>query len=98
MTGERTVEIPPAPAREVVDPTGAGDAYRAGIVKGLTRGYTPERMGRIAALAATYCVENYGTMGYSYTPSEFAARFSETFGESAEGIFSADKQATGLVF
>ncbi len=97
MTRERTVEIPPAPAREVVDPTGAGDAYRAGIIKGLTRGYTPELMGRIAALAATYCVENYGTMGYSYTPSEFAARFSETFGESAEGVFQAtEKQISGL--
>ena len=56
-----------------------GDAYRAGIIKGLLYDYSLEQMGRIAALAATYCVEQYGTQNHSYTPAEFAVRYAENF-------------------
>jgi len=89
VSRESSVEIPPVPARQVVDPTGAGDAYRAGIVKGLVHGYTAERMGRMAALAATYCVEAYGTQGQVYTTSEFCQRYAEVFGENIEELFSS---------
>lgn len=79
-------EIPAVPAREVVDPTGAGDAYRAGVLLGLVRGESPARYGRIASLAATYAVETYGTQEHTYTLAEFAARFQAAFGETLEGI------------
>ena len=78
--GEST--IPPAPAREEVDPIGAGDAYRSGLVYGLLAGYDVERAGRIASLAATYVVEQTGTVEQRYTREEFAERYRETYGES----------------
>jgi adenosine kinase len=74
------VEIPPAPARTETDPTGAGDAYRAGLVSGLLRGLELAEAGRVASLAATYVIEQVGTMEHSYTPAEFSQRFEEAFG------------------
>ncbi|MDB5079916.1 MAG: Ribokinase [Chloroflexi bacterium] len=79
ITHERSVDVPVAQEKAVVDPTGVGDAYRAGIIKGLLYDYSLEQMGRIAALAATYCVEQYGTQNHSYTPAEFAVRYAENF-------------------
>lgn len=73
------VQIPAAPAREVIDPTGAGDAYTAGIIAGLRRGYALPLVGRLAALTAVYAVESYGTQNHHYTPAEFAARFAAAF-------------------
>jgi adenosine kinase len=80
-TREGVVRIPPAPARREVDPVGAGDAYRAGLVSGLLRGSGVELAGRIASLAASYVVEQTGTVEHSYTRDEFAARFRETYGQ-----------------
>ena len=73
-------EIPPAPARKEVDPTGAGDAYRAGLVAGLLRGLDVPTAGRVASLAATYAIEQVGTAEHSYTPEEFLVRYRESFG------------------
>lgn len=81
ITKERTVEVPVAKEKAVVDPTGGGDAYRAGIIKGLLNGYSLEQMGRVAALSATYCIENYGTQSHSYSPAEFEARYNENFSD-----------------
>ncbi|HEX2909356.1 MAG TPA: carbohydrate kinase family protein [Chloroflexia bacterium] len=80
-TREKTVDAPVAREKAVVDPTGVGDAYRAGIIKGLLNNYSLEQMGRVAALAATYCVEQYGTQSHSYTPAEFAARYQDNFSD-----------------
>jgi adenosine kinase len=71
--------IPAAPADPMVDPTGAGDAFRAGLIVGLTRGFPPPVAGRIAALAATYAVEHLGTQSHRFTTAEFAERFNRTF-------------------
>ncbi len=73
------IRVPAAPARRVVDPTGAGDAFRAGLMLGLTRGFSLTVTGRIAALAATYAIEQLGTQAHRYTPAEFAERFNRTF-------------------
>jgi adenosine kinase len=79
-TRTRTVDIPPAPAVRESDPTGAGDAYRAGLVAGLLRGLDLEAAGRVASLAATYVVEQVGTVEHSYTQGEFSARYTDAFG------------------
>jgi adenosine kinase len=81
MTRDGQVDIPAAKARRVLDPTGAGDAYRAGLLRGLVRGNAPEQYGRVAALAAVYAVEEYGTQAHAYTPAEFAQRYRDAFGE-----------------
>ena len=53
------------------DPTGAGDAYRSGLIKGLLLGLELDVVGRIASLAATYVVELIGTQEHHYTPEQF---------------------------
>ena len=80
-TRDGTFEIPPAPARKEVDPVGAGDAYRAGLVFGLLSGGGVDRAGRIGSLAATFAVEQTGTAEHHYTKDEFAARYQEVYGE-----------------
>lgn len=79
-TNGQGIHIPVAPVREVCDPTGAGDAYLAGLAFGIARGLPLEVTGRIAALAATYAIEQQGCQEHAYTPAEFAARYAEAFG------------------
>ena len=82
QTRDTVVEIPIAPPGAVVDPTGAGDAYCAGVVYGLQHGFDLGRAGRIGALAATYVIESYGTQAHQYSREEFAARYTASFGEA----------------
>jgi adenosine kinase len=74
--------IPAAPALQEVDPIGAGDAYRSGLVHGLLRGMDVERAGRVASLAGTYVVEQTGTIEQRYTRDEFAERYAKAFGDA----------------
>ena len=80
FTRERVYQIPAAPAAAVVDPTGCGDAYRAGLLYGLMNGFDWEATGRIAALMGALKVEQPGTQNHRCTRVDFAARFKETFG------------------
>lgn len=81
---DRIIPIPAVPPEPLTEPTGAGDAYRAGIIKGMVRGYSWETMGRIAALAATYALEQFGPQSHRYSLAEFVARFRHVFGEAPE--------------
>jgi adenosine kinase len=74
--------IPVAAADQVIDPTGAGDAYIAGLLTGLRAGRVPEEAGRMGALAATFVIETQGPQGHAYTRDEFAARYAQAFGET----------------
>jgi adenosine kinase len=73
------VRIPPAKTEHVSDPTGAGDAFRAGLIKGLLVDADVDVTGRIASLAATFAVEQLGTQEHSYTAEEFVERFDRAF-------------------
>jgi adenosine kinase len=79
-TRGQVVDIPAAPCLRESDPTGAGDAYRAGLVAGLLRGLDLDTAGRVASLAATYAVEQVGTIEHDYTRAEFSHRYQEAFG------------------
>ncbi len=79
-----TLEIPVAPISEVVDPTGAGDAYLAGLVFGLAREFPLEVVGRVATLAAAFVIEQRGCQEHYYTPEVFAERYKCAFGSSPE--------------
>ncbi len=70
-------EIPAVPPIQVVEPTGAGDAYRAGLLRGIQLGLPWPLAGRIGALAATYVLENMGSQNHHYTPEMFVSRFRE---------------------
>ena len=78
-TKERTFEIPAAPVEKIVDPTGAGDAYRGGILYGLAQGLDWEKTGRIAAVAGAYAVEKAGTQNHHFDPDSFNIRLKDTF-------------------
>ncbi|MFA5829708.1 MAG: carbohydrate kinase family protein [Candidatus Gracilibacteria bacterium] len=68
-------------ASNIVDPTGCGDAFRAGVLAGMEMNYGLEKSCKIGALAATYNLENHGTQGHKFTWQEFKKRYEENFGE-----------------
>lgn len=75
----QTVRIPTAAAEPVVDPTGGGDAYRSGLIKGLLLGVDLAVCGRMAALAATYAIERHGPQEHEYVADMFVERFDRAF-------------------
>lgn len=72
--------IPPAKPTSVVNPTGAGDAYRGGFFAGRFKGLPLEISGRVGSIAATYALEHLGPMDHHYTVDEFVRRYEENFG------------------
>jgi len=71
--------IPPVPPRQTDDPTGVGDAFRAGLIKGLALNLSWDLAGKMGALAATCALEQPGPQSHHYTTAEFVARFREHF-------------------
>ncbi len=84
--GGRTAhEIPPARVeREAVDPTGVGDMYRAGLLRGLRVGAPWPVAGRIGSVAAVFGLEALGPQPPRYTKAEFVERFRRSFGDTPE--------------
>lgn len=76
--GELT--IPCAKPAAIVDPTGCGDAYRAGLLHGLLHELNWETTGRIASLLGAIKVESRGTQNHSFTPRQFEQRYRDNFG------------------
>jgi adenosine kinase len=75
---DTTVAI--APVDEVRDPTGAGDAYLAGFVFGLSKKLPPVVCGRMASLAGAFAIEHHGCQEHVYTPTQFYRRYCDAFG------------------
>ncbi len=82
-TRDGRFEIPCAKANAVVDPTGCGDAYRAGLLHGLLRGLDWETTGRVAAVMGAIKIESRGTQNHRVTREQIARRLAENFGQSA---------------
>ncbi len=78
------LDVPAATPRAAYDPTGVGDAYRAGLIKGLVRGYPWQVTGRLASLAAVHVLEHPGPQPQPYTLEAFAQRYRENFGPTPE--------------
>ena len=81
-TAEDEFEIPTAKPKAVEDPTGCGDAYRAGLLYGLLRDLDWETTGRIASLMGALKIECHGTQNHSFTLAEFKRRYKSSFGRS----------------
>jgi adenosine kinase len=79
-TDGTTHEIPAARERQVVDPTGCGDAYRAGLIFGIMRGKDWPTIGRMASLMGALKVEHPGTQNQHFDYAQFAAEFKDQFG------------------
>jgi len=78
-SGGKKYEIGIVPAKKILDPTGVGDAFRGGFLRGYRMGFDLQTCGQMGALAATYCLEQKGTQNHSYTPSEFVKRYRMNF-------------------
>jgi adenosine kinase len=73
------IEIPCAKPDAVIDPTGCGDAYRAGLIHGLLHGLDWKATGRIASLMGAIKIEALGTQNHKFTPAEFKQRLATAF-------------------
>ncbi len=79
-TEGRRLDFPVAPTRAVVDPTGCGDAFRGGLLYGLTQSMDWETTIRIASLMGAIKIEHHGTQNHRLTSEEIQLRFAESFG------------------
>ncbi|MBN1248631.1 MAG: carbohydrate kinase family protein [Anaerolineae bacterium] len=78
---DEEIAVPVAPVKVILDPTGVGDAFRSGLIKGLALGLPLAACGRIGSVAAAYVLETKGPQAHRYTIPEFVARYADAFGE-----------------
>jgi len=83
-TVEDSWHIPVVPPRRVADPTGVGDAYRAGFITGMCQGLPWPVVGRMGSLAAAYVLEEHGTQRHRYSLENFRQRYHEIFGHTLD--------------
>lgn len=81
-THGKCIDIPAAQPKQVLDPTGCGDAYRAGLLYGLINDYDWDVTGRIASLLGAIKIEHHGTQNHTFTMAEFKQRYQEAFGST----------------
>jgi adenosine kinase len=79
-TRQGSLTIPCVKSSTVVDPTGCGDAYRAGLIHGLMRGMNWEAIGRTASLMGAIKIESLGPQNYRFTRAQFEQRYRDAFG------------------
>jgi len=81
-TQGRRIEIPVAPAAAVIDPTGCGDAYRAGLLHGIHQGWGWEKTGRLASLMGSIKIAHRGGQNHKLTRDDIAGRYHAAFGNT----------------
>jgi adenosine kinase len=81
FTAARQMDVAPVAPRRVIDPTGVGDGFRAGFMKGLALGLPYAVCAQMGSVAATYVIEHLGGQSHAYTWNEFKGRYVEHFGE-----------------
>ena len=90
------IDIPVVPNVSVADPTGAGDAYRSGLLAAYQNNLSWLEAGRMGTITATYALEEYGTQKHSYTVDQFAQRYFDNFEKTpAVEKFFANLKAKG---
>jgi adenosine kinase len=94
-TGEPAIEVGCAEEERKVDPTGVGDAFRAGFVAGLSWDLSLERSAQLGCMLATLVIETLGTQEYELRHEAFLARFAKAYGDEAAGDIRAHLSATG---
>jgi len=75
FTEGRIIDVPIFPTADLRDPTGVGDAFRAGFIRGIASNWPLELSGQVGALCATYALEQVGTQNHGFTAQEFIQRF-----------------------
>jgi adenosine kinase len=87
--GSEPIEVKAAPGVTAVEPTGVGDAFRAGFLAGLEWGFGHERAAQVGCVLAAYVVETVGTQEYSFTRPQFVERVRAAYGDRAAGDLAA---------
>jgi adenosine kinase len=80
ITTDGQVDVPAVPPARIVDPTGVGDAFRGGLMRGISLGLPYEICARMGSVAATYALEHMGGLSHAYTWDEFKTRYQQHFG------------------
>jgi adenosine kinase len=86
--GLPAVEVPCPPEDQRADPTGVGDAFRAGFLAGVAWGLSDERCAQVGSLLATYVIETIGTQEYELAKAHFLKRIESTYGSDAQAEIS----------
>jgi adenosine kinase len=76
---DKAIKIKAVKVKNIIDPTGAGDAYRAGLIKGLVSGSSLQKAGQLASTIAAYAVERQGTQVHKFTLKEFTNRYKQNY-------------------
>jgi adenosine kinase len=97
ITRAGSVDVPAVIPHRIVDPTGVGDAFRGGLMKGLALGLSYALSAQVGSVAATYALEHLGGQSHAYTWAEFKARYEAHFGPllPSGGAWTAHPRATG---
>ena len=82
---DRRMDVPAVKPLRIADPTGVGDAFRGGFMKGLAHGAEYDVCARLGAVAAAYALEHLGGQSHAYTWPEFRARYEQNFGPPGVG-------------
>lgn len=90
--GQEPIVVPAAADVTALEPTGVGDAFRAGFLAALTWGLGLERAAQVGSVLAAYVVETVGTQEYSFTPAQFVARVEASYGVDASAEVAAHLQ------
>jgi adenosine kinase len=80
MTSGGQVDVPAVTPTRIVDPTGVGDAFRGGLMRGISLGLPYDVCAQMGSVAATYALEHMGGLSHAYTWDEFKTRYQEHFG------------------
>ncbi len=83
--GDETYHVDPVTPNQIIDPTGAGDAFRGGFLTGFSKGWDFETCARMGALSATYCLESDGPQGQGYQIEDYINRYRENYDDG--GLF-----------
>lgn len=89
QTGQPDIRVAVVPAQKIVDPTGVGDAFRAGFLAGRSWGLGLERAAQLGSLLATLCLESVGPQEYALDKTAAAARLTAAYGEAAADEIAA---------
>jgi adenosine kinase len=82
FAGRDRIEIPAVEPSEILDPTGCGDAYRAGLIYGITKEMSWEDTGRLASILGAEKIAHRGTQNHRFSPESLARRFQTAFGHA----------------
>lgn len=80
LTRDATVQVPAVPTENVADPTGAGDAFRGGLIKGLLQGLPIEKCVMLGTLCSHFVIQSHGTQEYRFSTEEYTDKLEQHFG------------------